>query len=71
MLIIRPNRRRQTRQIAIATALVVAFVAGWGAGVNIAQSPRTATATQASSSFDVMEMMRSVKNLQDEKFDAH
>ena len=59
------------RQIVIATALVVAFVAGWGASVIIAHSPRTATATQASTSIDVMEMMRNAKNLQYEKFDAH
>lgn len=59
------------RQIVIATALVVAIVAIWGASVITAHSPKTATATPASTLIDVMRMMKDAKNLPDESFDAH
>jgi hypothetical protein len=54
------------RLTVIATALVVAIVAVWGAN-----SPRKATVAPASTSVDVMQMMKNAKNLPDQSFDAH
>jgi hypothetical protein len=47
------------------------IVAIWGASVITAHSPKTATATPASTLIDVMRMMKDAKNLPDESFDAH
>ena len=58
------------RQTVIATALVIAIVAIWGATVITANSPRTGT-VPASTSVDVMQMMKDAKNLPDQRFDAH
>ena len=58
------------RQTVIATALVIAIVAIWGATVITANSPRTTT-VPASTSVDVMQMMKDAKNLPAQRFDAH
>ena len=57
------------RRMVIAAGVVAAIVAAWGAGVITAHSPKTAT--PASSSVDVMQMMKDAKNLPDQSFDAH
>ena len=57
------------RRMVIATGVVAAIVAAYGAGVITAHSPKTAT--PASSSVDVMQMMKDANNLPDQTFDAH
>ena len=59
------------RQTVIAAALVVAILAILGASVITANSPRTGTAAPASTSRDVMQMMKDAKNLPDQTFEAH
>ena len=53
----------------IATALVVAIIAILGA--TVANSPRKATVAPASTSIEVMQLMKEAKNLPDQAFDAH
>jgi hypothetical protein len=57
--------------IAIATALITIIVAILGVTVINATSLRHATVAPASSSIDVMQMMRKAKNLPEERYDAH
>lgn len=59
------------RQTVIATALIVVILAILGTSVITANSPRTGTAAPASTSVDVMQMMKDAKNLPDQKFDAY
>lgn len=59
------------RPTIIATVLIIATVAILGATVINANSPRLATATPASTSIDVMQMMKNAKNLPEERYDAH
>ena len=58
------------KTVAFASvALVAAVVTIWGATVIVANSPKKAGADSAS--IDVMQMMRNVKNLPEERFDAY
>jgi len=58
--------------VIVATiVLVAAIVAIWGATAISGNSPRQATAAPASTSIDVMQMMKDAKNLPDQQFDAH
>ena len=59
------------RPTIAATILIIATVAILGATVINANSPRLATATSASASIDVMQMMKDAKDLPTEQFDAH
>lgn len=59
------------RPTIVATALITATVAILGATVIKANSPRPVTATPASTSIDVMQMMKAAKDLPTEQFDAH
>ena len=61
---------RQTVIVAATTALVTAIVASWGTTVIIGYTEHPEAAT-ASTSIDVMKMMRDAKGLPEEKFDAH
>jgi hypothetical protein len=58
------------RPIIVTTALIVAVVAIAGATID-AKSSRPATAIQASSPIDVMQMMKTAKNLPEERYDAY
>ena len=61
---------RQT-QIATASALVLAVLTILGVTVINAKSSKQAVTVPASSSIDVMRMMRDAKDLPSEQFDAH
>jgi hypothetical protein len=61
---------RQT-QIATASALVLAVLTIVGVTVINAKSSKQTMTTPASSSIDVMRMMRDAKELPNEQFDAH
>jgi hypothetical protein len=61
---------RQTVIVAATTALVTALVASWGTTIIVANTEKPEAAT-ASTSIDVMKMMRDAKGLPEEKFDAH
>ena len=68
------DRRKQMRQtviVAATTALVTAIVASWGTTVIIAHTEKHPEAATASTSIDVMKMMRDAQGLPEEKFDAH
>jgi len=56
--------------IVASTALVTAIAAGWGATI-VAHSPKNPPSVAASSSIDVMKMMKDAKNLPEERFDAN
>ena len=61
------------RQIIIASAtsaFVTAIVSIWGTAVIVAHTEKRPEPV-ASTSIDVMKMMRDAKGLPDEKFDAH
>ena len=63
---------RQTVIVAATTALVTAIVASWGTTVIIAYTEKhPEAAATASTSIDVLKMMRDAKGLPEEKFDAH
>jgi hypothetical protein len=55
----------------IIVAAITAAVSIWGTSMIIAHSAKTAGVSKASSSIDVMQMMRDAKNLPEEKFDAN
>ena len=57
------------KTIMSSAAMVVAIIAIWGATVFTAHSPTASH--KAATSIGVMEMMKSAKNLPDERFDAH
>jgi hypothetical protein len=59
------------KTIVSALALVTAIVAIWGATVIFAHTAKNPNAALASSSIDVMQMMKDAKNLPEEKFDTH
>ena len=61
---------RQTVITSATTALVTAIVAIWGTAVFIGHHEKRPEAL-ASTSIDVMKMMRDAKGLPEEKFDAH
>ena len=68
------NRRKQMRQtviVAATTALVTAIVAIWGTTIIIAHTEKDPEAATASTSVDVLKMMRDAKGLPEEQFDAH
>jgi hypothetical protein len=60
---------RRTIILATTTA-VIAIVAGWGATI-VAHSSKRSQPVAASTSLDVMKMMKDAKNLPEERFDAH
>ena len=62
---------RQTVIVSATTALVTAIVAIWGTTVIIANNEKHSEAATASTSIDVMKMMRDARGLPEEKFDAH
>ena len=62
---------RQTVIVAAATALVTAVVGTWGTTIIIANTEKHHEAATASTSIDVLKMMRDAKGLPQEKFDAH
>ena len=62
---------RQTVIVAATTALVTAIVAIWGTTTMIAYTEKHPETASASTSVDVMKMMRDAKGLPEEKFDAH
>ena len=62
---------RQTVIVAATTALVTAIVASWGTTIMIANTEKHPEAASASTSVDVLKMMRDAKGLPEEKFDAH
>jgi hypothetical protein len=55
----------------ISTALAAVIVAILGVTVINATSSRHATVAPASSSLDVLQMMRNVKDLPEERYDAY
>ena len=61
---------RQTVIASATTALVTAIVAIWGTAVFIGHPEKHPEAV-ASTSIDVMKMMRDAKGLPEEKYDAH
>jgi hypothetical protein len=61
---------RQTIIASATTALLTAVVAIWGTATIIAHTEKHPEAL-ASSSIDVMKMMRDAKGLPEESFDAH
>jgi len=61
---------RQTIIASAITAFVTAVVTSWGTAAIIAQTEKRPEAL-ASSSIDVMKMMRDAKGLPEESFDAH
>jgi hypothetical protein len=61
---------RQTVIASATTALVTAIVAIWGTAVVIGHTEKHSEA-MASTSIDVMKMMRDAKGLPEERFDAH
>ena len=61
----------QTVIVAATTALVTAIVAIWGTTIIIAHTERPPAAAMASTSIDVLKMMRDAKGLPEEQFDAH
>lgn len=60
-----------SRPTIIAMVLTIAIIAVLGATVINANTPRSITARSASSSIDVMQMMKDAKNLPEERYDAH
>ena len=59
------------KTIVTALAVVTAIVAIWGATVIFAHTPNNPNAAMASSSINVMQMMKDAKNLPEEQFEAH
>jgi hypothetical protein len=57
--------------IPASIALVAAIIAISGATVIIAHSSRQPGVAQASTSIDVMQMMRNAKDLPEQQYDAH
>jgi hypothetical protein len=62
---------RQTVIVAAMTALVTAIVASSVTTVIIAYADKRPEAAAASTSIEVMRMMRDAKGLPEESFDAH
>jgi hypothetical protein len=62
---------RQTIIACATTALVTAIVAIWGTTIIIAHTEKHPEAAAASTSVDVLRMMRDAKGLPEETFDAH
>ena len=62
---------RQTVIVAVATALLTAIVASWGTTIIITHAEKHPGAATASTSIDVLKMMRDAKGLPEERFDAH
>jgi hypothetical protein len=62
---------RHTIIVAATTALVTAIVAIWGTTIIIAHTERHPEAAMASTSIEVLKMMRDAKGLPEEQFDAH
>ena len=61
---------RQTVIACATTALVTGIVAIWGTTIIIAHTEKHPEAATASTSIDVMKMMRDAKGLPEEQFDA-
>jgi hypothetical protein len=59
------------KTIVSALALVTAIVAIWGATAIFARNPTNPNPAMASSSINVMQMMKNAKNLPEENFDTH
>jgi hypothetical protein len=58
--------------IAIAaTAIISAVVASWGTTVIMADVAHKASVAPEAASIDIMQMMRSAKNLPEERYDAN
>ena len=64
------NKMRLT-PILTAAVLIIAVAASFGVAVINANSARKSTIAPASSSIDVMQLMKEAKNLPQEQFDAH
>jgi hypothetical protein len=62
---------RQTIIVAAITAVITAIASIWGTTAIIAHSAKSPAAAAASTSVDVMRMMRESKGLPEERFDAH
>ena len=64
---------RQTIIVVACTAFVTAIVASWGTAAIVAHSPKKlgAAVPAAFTSVDVMQLMKSAKNLPEESYDAH
>ena len=60
---------RQNIIVASVIALVTVIAAVWGTNI-VAHAPKQAAAS-AANSIDVLQMMKSARNLPEEKFDAH
>jgi hypothetical protein len=58
-------------QLVTAAALVIGFVAVVGVTVINAKSARQVATAPASTSVNVMQMMKNARNLPEERFDAH
>jgi hypothetical protein len=62
---------RQTVVVAAITAVITAIIVSWGTSVIVAHSAKGSPSVKASSSVDVMQLMKNSKNLPEERFDAH
>ncbi len=62
---------RQTIVVAAITAVITTVIISWGMSVLAVHSARSSPSLKASSSVDVMQMMKNSNSLPEERFDAH
>ena len=62
---------RQTIVVAAITTVITATISIWGTSTIVAHASKGSAAAAASSSVDVMRLMREAKGLPEEQFDAH